>query len=222
MNYNNIFGLVGTGGHGRESIEQVKHPLTHESITINQKDIFFIELKKNVKLINGYKVIEEAKFLDLPNPNKFFNISIADHKIRKKLAENFIDNGCQSIALISSLASIGSDNRISEGAIISQFATITSNIEIGKFFHLNRYASISHDCIIGDYVTFAPYATASGNVNIHDGAYVGTGAIIKQGSSFKPIIIGKNAIIGMGAIVTKDVPENSTVVGNPARIMHQG
>jgi acetyltransferase-like isoleucine patch superfamily enzyme len=56
-------------------------------------------------------------------------------------------------------------------------------------------------------------------VVIEDGAYIGAGAIIKQGSSMNPLTIGKNAIIGMGAIVTKDVEPNSTVIGNPAKLI---
>jgi acetyltransferase-like isoleucine patch superfamily enzyme len=52
---------------------------------------------------------------------------------------------------------------------------------------------------------------------IEDHAYIGTGAIIKQGVSGKPLVIGKGAVVGMGAVVTKDVPPGVTVVGNPAR-----
>jgi acetyltransferase-like isoleucine patch superfamily enzyme len=55
-------------------------------------------------------------------------------------------------------------------------------------------------------------------VHIEDHVYIGTGAIIKQGSPGKPLRIGAGAIIGMGAVVTKDVLPNTTVVGNPARI----
>ena len=46
---------------------------------------------------------------------------------------------------------------------------------------------------------------------------MGTGAILKQGSSSKPLTIGKGAIIGMGSVVTKDVPAFTTVIGKPAR-----
>ena len=75
----------------------------------------------------------------------------------------------------------------------------------------------AHDCIIGDYVTFAPGVRCNGNVVIGDHAYVGAGAIIKQGSQGKHMLIGEGAVVGMGAIVTKDVPPYTTVVGTPAR-----
>jgi acetyltransferase-like isoleucine patch superfamily enzyme len=57
----------------------------------------------------------------------------------------------------------------------------------------------------------------AGNVVIHDHAYIGGGALIRQGKPGEPLVIGAGAVIGMGAVVTKNVPPGVTVVGNPAR-----
>jgi len=107
--------------------------------------------------------------------------------------------------------------KIGEGAILSPFVTLTSNIRIGKHFQANLYSYVEHDCVIGDYVTFAPGVKCNGNVVIEDHAYIGTGAIIKQGQTNCPIVIGRGAVVGMGAVVTKSVAPGVTVVGNPAR-----
>ncbi len=69
-------------------------------------------------------------------------------------------------------------------------------------FHANLYSYVAHDWVIGDFVTFAPGVKCNGNIIIEDHAYIGTGAVV-----------------GMGAVVTKDVPAGATVVGNPARVM---
>lgn len=45
--------------------------------------------------------------------------------------------------------------------------------------------------------------------------------MIKQGTPEKPLVIGKGAIVGMGAVVTKSVAAGTTVVGNPARILEK-
>lgn len=69
---------------------------------------------------------------------------------------------------------------------------------------------------IGDFVTLAPGVKINGHVVIEDHAYIGTGAIIKDGTD-KPIVIGRGAVVGMGAVVTKSVEPGAVVVGNPAR-----
>jgi len=104
------------------------------------------------------------------------------------------------------------------GAILSPFVTLTSNITIGKHFHANLYSYVEHDCVVGDFVTFAPGVKCNGNVQIGDYAYIGSGAVIKQGTPESPLRIGEGAVIGMGAVVTKDVLPGETVIGNPARI----
>ena len=109
------------------------------------------------------------------------------------------------------------DVEIGEGALISPFVTFTSNIRIGAHFQANLYSYVEHDCVIGDFVTFAPRVACNGNVHIGDHAYIGTGAVLRQGRSGAPLSIGEGAVVGMGAVVTRDVPPGVTVVGVPAR-----
>jgi acetyltransferase-like isoleucine patch superfamily enzyme len=53
-------------------------------------------------------------------------------------------------------------------------------------------------------------------ITIKKGTSIGSGAIIIGG-----VVIGKNSMVGAGAVVTKDVPDNTTVVGVPARIIEK-
>ena len=108
---------------------------------------------------------------------------------------------------------------IDNGTALSRFVTIVAHVTISKCFHANLYSYVEHDCIIGDYVTLAPRVNGDGD--IHDHAYIGTGAVIKQGTPDKPLVIGKGAIVGMGAIVTKDVAAGTVVVGNPERLLNK-
>jgi sugar O-acyltransferase (sialic acid O-acetyltransferase NeuD family) len=113
------------------------------------------------------------------------------------------------------------DVTVGEGSILCPFVTLTSNIRIGRHFQANLYSYVEHDCVIGDFVTFAPGVKCNGNVVIEDHAYIGAGAILRQGVPGRPLVIGRGATVGMGAVVTRDVPPATTVVGNPARPMQK-
>jgi sugar O-acyltransferase (sialic acid O-acetyltransferase NeuD family) len=214
-----VFGLIGAGGFAREVMPIAREALAQ--IYQNNPDIalkiFFVETNPTKNYVNDIEVISEDDFFVINSKDKFFNIAIADSKVRQTIAERLILKGVKPLSIQSVNTVTYDENKIGEGAIICANSMITSNAIIGKFFHSNIYSYVAHDCIIGDYVTFAPRVCCNGNVHIHNHAYIGTGAVIKQGSSNEPLIIGEGAIVGMGAVVTKDVPPYSTVIGNPAR-----
>ena len=205
-----IFGLFGSSGFAREVM-----PIARD-LFANTHDLYFVEHTVTDKTVNGFPVLSEDDFFNLDG-EKFFNIAIAEPKIRQKIAMLCLSKNITPLSLHSPSAASLDHNRIGDGAIMTGFTTLTSNITIGQFFHANIYSYIGHDCVIGDYVTFAPRVSCNGNVHIHDHAYIGTGAVLKQGTPDKPLVIGEGAIIGMGAVVTKDVPPHTTVVGNPAK-----
>lgn len=208
---NAIYGIYGKSGFGREVIPLLRTQLP-------QKQIIFVDDGSEIKHANGYEVWTFDKFKADPTALKFISIAVADSEIRQKLSEKCAANAIQFHS-IKAASHISMDNvSIGKGAIFCGFTMVTSNVIIGKHFHCNIYSYVAHDCVIGDYVTFAPGVKCNGNVHIDDHAYIGTGAIIKQGSADKPLRIGKGAIVGMGAVVTKDVADGVTVVGNPARV----
>jgi acetyltransferase-like isoleucine patch superfamily enzyme len=91
-------------------------------------------------------------------------------------------------------------NKIGFGSIFCGFSTLTVNSTIGACFHANVYSCVAHDCVVGDFVTLAPGCKINGNVVLEDDSYIGTGAIIKHGNPEDPIVIGRGAVVGMGAI----------------------
>jgi sugar O-acyltransferase (sialic acid O-acetyltransferase NeuD family) len=127
--------------------------------------------------------------------------------------------GMQFFNVIAVSAVMMDSIELGEGALISPFVTLTSNISIGAHFQANLYSYVEHDCVIGDFVTFAPRVCCNGNVHIGDHAYIGTGAVIRQGRNGDPLRIGTGAVVGMGAVVTRDVEPYATVVGVPARAL---
>jgi sugar O-acyltransferase (sialic acid O-acetyltransferase NeuD family) len=147
--------------------------------------------------------------------------AVANGRVREKLARQLALDGIQLWSVQADNSVIMDEAQIAAGAALSPFVTVASNIKIGKCFHANLYSYVEHDCIIGDFVTFAPGVKCNGNIHIEDHAYIGAGAMIKQGTPGQPLVIGRGAIVGMGAVVTRSVPAGAVVVGNPARIVEQ-
>lgn len=211
------YGLIGAGGYGREVLPLLRSQVGENLIKAASIN-FVVEGQESGSTVNGIDVITLEKFLSFDGDRKF-SIAIGDSRVRERLANFCIARNAVPMNIIANNAVVLDYNDLGIGAILSPFVTITSNARIGKFFHANLYSYVAHDCVIGDYVTFAPGVKCNGNVVIKNHAYIGTGAILKQGSSSKPLVIGEGAVVGMGAVVTKDVPPGVTVVGNPARPM---
>ena len=210
------YGIIGAGGYGREVMPLVKNQLQDEVLTENAELLFVAENVIDPRPINGYTIASLNNFLSLPGP-RYFNIAIGNSIVRERIAAKCIDYGANPFTIKAENVIIMEANKIGIGAILSPFVTITSNAKIGVFFHANIYSYVAHDCVIGDFVTFAPSVKCNGNVVIEDHAYIGTGAFIKQGKNGNPLTIGRGAVVGMGAVVTKNISPGYTVIGNPAR-----
>lgn len=212
----NLYGIVGAGGFGREVIP-IAQKMLEEQFSSFEFKLVFVDENRKQNFLNNYPVFTPEEFHADPSKQRFFNVAIAGAEARKKLVEQMTRRGAKPFQ-IKAFNSIELDqNEIGEGAILCPFTTITSNSKIGRYFHANLYSYVAHDCVIGDYVTFAPSVHCNGNVVIEDEAYLGTGVIIKQGRQGNPLVIGRGAVVGMGAVVTKNVPPYETVVGNPGR-----
>jgi len=214
-----LYGIYSAGGFAREVLPIVAATVgeVREGGTL-----CVIDDAPPVSSVNGYPVLTYPQFLGHSGSRKFFNVAVSDPSTRKLLAERCLTDGLVPFDVISPGHLRYDQNEVGEGAILCANTIITSNATIGRFFHANIYSYVAHDCVIGDYVTFAPRVNCNGNVVIDDLAYIGTGAVIRQGRPGAPLRIGRGAVVGMGAVVTKDVPDGLTVVGNPARPLDRG
>ena len=213
------FAIFGASGFGREVLPVARQQL--EQTEIQAWDLTFVDDHPPAPQINGHKVLTYANWLALPAQSRHISLAIANSPVREKLAARCISDGVAFFGVKASNALVLDDVQLGTGAILCPFVTLTSNIRIGQQFHANIYSYVAHDCVIGDFVTFAPGVHCNGNVHIEDHAYIGTGAILRQGKPGEPLVIGRGAVVGMGAVVTKSVAPGTTVIGNPARVMEQ-
>ena len=216
---NVVFGLLGAGGFAREVMPYVKECVAKTlSISSSEVDVYFVETwQPKQSRVNDCPIISLDEFILLEGV-KYFNVAVGSGGDRESMVAK-VGAYAKPLTIASPQTIILHGNTIGAGSIFCPYTMVTSNSEIGKFFQCNIYSYVAHDCVIGDFVTFAPGVRCNGRVHIEDYAYIGTNAVIREGSPGKPLRIGKGAVVGMGAVVTKDVPAGSTVVGNPARLM---
>ena len=157
------------------------------------------------KIIDGRKVYS-PKEKDVEGP---MIIAIGSNKIRRLLAERYEIDYAKAF---HPNTSISSSVEIGNGSVVMAGVVIEADTLIGKHCIINTSSSINHECRIGDFVHISPNATLCGSVEVGDGSWIGAGAVVIQG-----IRIGKNCIVGAGAVVIRDVPDGTTVAGNPAK-----
>ncbi len=124
---------------------------------------------------------------------------------------------------------IGDDSRIGTFVEIQRGAKIGRRCKVSSHTFICEGVTIEDDVFIGHNVSFIndryPRATANGQLQterdwklestlVKRGASIGTSATILCG-----IVIGEDAIVGAGSVVTHDVPPGAIVAGNPARVL---
>lgn len=215
-----LYAVYGVSGCGRGVMPLAREQLRRANIAFER--LFFVDDKPEAAFVNGHRVLTYQEFLDTPARERHVVLAIANSTIRERLARRCAEDGVRPWSVSAANVETMDEVHVGEGAIFCPFVTLTSNIRIGRHFHANLYSYVEHDCVIGDFVTFAPAVKCNGNIVIEDHAYIGTGAIIKQGKPGQPLVIGRGAVVGMGAVVTKNVAPGATVVGNPAKPLMKG
>ena len=149
-----------------------------------------------------------------------------------------LENSATSVInFISPNAKIGENVKIWHFAYVGDNTSIGNNVMIGSLTHVDYGVRIGNNCRIEGSVYIPPLTEIGNDVFIGPGAtftndpypmskkmtgvVVEDGAIIGGRSVFKPgVKIGKNSVVAMASVVTKDVPPNVVVMGHPAVIKY--
>ena len=193
--------LIGAGGHASVVASSIE--------AMNGEVACVFDSDTSIKTLDG--VENKGDY----NPSKFptakLILSIGDNNIRKRLVsaiKHAIGTVIHPSAIVDRLVIIGEGGQVLHGAIINRGSII------GKHCIVNSRASVDHDCIIRDFVNIAPGATICGGVTVEESSLIGAGATVLPN-----IYIGKNVTVGAGTVVTDSIPDNTTCVGVPGKII---
>lgn len=117
---------------------------------------------------------------------------------------------------------IGNNVSIGSHTIVEHHVKIGNNVRLHSNVFVPEFSILEDDCWLGPnvVVTNARYPQSRSVRENLRGAHIKRGAKIGANATLLPgVVIGENALIGAGAVVTRDVPDGAVVVGNPARVI---
>lgn len=168
---------------------------------------------KQGAVIHGYPVLGPiSAAADYPASRLIVGIaSYRNRRARREVVERL---GCapeRFATIIAASASISRHARLGWGTVVLHYSIVGPDARLGDHVLVTQSCTIGHNAVLRDYVTVASGVKVSGSVRIEEGAYLGASSVIRDGKA-----IGKDALVGIGAVVLRDVPEGMTVLGNPA------
>lgn len=204
----NKIGLIGYGAIG----QQVEKLLLQDGI--KYEDIFYFE--DNIIESDTNKKFGFWDFLNPKFKNWYFlpTIGYLNISIKTQVLQALLDARLNLYSFIHPTVFLNPTAQIGRGVVVYPKSNIDQNVIIEDGVLINNSCVISHDSIIRRAAYISPGVVASGFVDIGEGCFVGSGSILSNG-----VKIGKNCRIGVGSCVTKNIPDNSNVIGNPLKIV---
>lgn len=204
--------VIGAGGFGREIVWLAE---TINSMKTEWDIKGFIDDDSSLwnNEISGYKVLGGMDYFSRLDSAAWCVIAIGNSKIRQKVAERLTDYKIiQFATLIAPDVRIGTNSIVGEGTMICMGSIITVDVKIGNHNIINLDCTVGHDVVFNDYVTLYPSVNISGGVIVEKATEIGTGSHVIQG-----VRIGRGSIIGAGSTVIRDIEDEVTAVGSPAK-----
>lgn len=204
--------IIGAGSFGRE-VAQLIDDINMDKKTWNLLGFIDETVEKHGTMVNSNIVLGGFDWLEKNGGDKLSAIcAIGNPRDKYTVIKRVSIYGMDYANLIHQDAKVSKFVEFGYGNIICCNSFISVNVKLGNHLSINPGCGIGHDVAIGDYSSLYWNVTLSGNVKVGEGCEIGskTAIIPKR-------ILGKWSIIGAGAVVIEDIPDNCTAVGVPAK-----
>ncbi|MBY4947386.1 acetyltransferase [Cupriavidus respiraculi] len=141
-------------------------------------------------------------------------IAIGDPAVRRAIHHRLKPLGFVFPSLVHASSVVSERARLEEGVIVSPQCVVSPNVTLGALSYLNFCCGVGHDATVGRCVQINPGSQLGGFSEIGEGTLIGSGSTILQG-----VKVGARATVASGSVVFSEVPDDATVMGNPARRM---
>ena len=206
--------IIGAGGFAREVLDVLDAVNSRKATYRILGFIVDPQYAKAGDILNDKAVLGGFEWLEAHRGEVEAICGVGAPELRFRMVARAKSMGVRFFSVIHPGAILTRWVTFGEGSILTAGSVLTNRIRIGNHVHVNLDCTVGHDAVIEDFVTLSPGVHVSGNVTILEGASVGTGANIIEKKT-----IGSWSTVGAGTTVIQDVPNNSTVVGVPGKVI---
>ncbi len=202
--------LYGAGGHGKVIADMIEKSgqYTIAGFLDDEKtgDAF------GYPILGGFDAVADI----ITKGTDTVIVSIGNNAARLDLQNRLMEAGMHLATITHPSADIARGAVIGAGTVIMPGVVVGPDVRMGSGCILNTRATVDHDCILGDGVHISPGVHLAGDVRIGSLSHMGIGSVVKEGIS-----IGKETVVGAGAVVITDLPDGCIAYGVPAKIRQE-